>query len=1051
MTNCVSPIDFFATNFFEISLACFQFEFKRQETHRNVPCDVYSAKSQPAFGKTFIIYELFIPQDADRFRGNGAGYFSVRATSYDSDKYSPDLSTNSPYNYKMIIDFYNVDSMDGDDRRYEELQKDFSLPLGSGCSAFLQKISPFIAHQTFTMLYHQVSIPSAIFMAYDHVGGYMRKELLGKSVSIWDLSEDYLYSVVSNSTQYLHRPTVYGLRACSVLKVTSESLGPAYRPYEKVGQSLDVLKLLGAESVAYIGRGIVRELPCLVFETILEEPPSLFALSSEQLNRKASVERDYIVTYHIVESDQLGPDAPDLEHQLELLKGGFRPARITLYRRFKQTGNIEFFDGIEVSDFSSSLYGWIERPSALFMASECFDEENDQLRLEVDVNFPLVHEPGAKPTDKALLSHNKFKLETHLIGSIFNAFSMSKMHLIDYELKLKPHHVDLDMIVSDRKEAKNLVYEGRGNLPNENAYELNRAIWFDQSEESCVTLSSLLKDISMVVYCPAFYSERSKCTAVYEEYTPTYERVANVDATKPTCHVYRYEPIGPPPSALAKITQDKFNPLKEFNLEVTIPESEEKTQMLKGVLKHFDISHEIQLLVIGHYMFDLKQGDQENGQQVSSENVRYFDSLVYNQKSDCAKMCALDATCRSYSYCSQSIKTNCIVSTLDPRKSKLNDQLVQATPNANQVITVQGDDGNEEFGLKFEDECDIYERDYLSEFSRTDEVISLSLLQVTKYQTAGTTFECAKQSVDLELSYPDHQVAMFAYCSSTSSCLLDENLFESSTNDSSSSSSGLSLAQEEEDRGEFGGEFDFGASSISKEILCSVYRKKYQSYFKVSAQVLKQNSATTNQVELQTLSSIEECARACWNRFGKVCVSFDYCNPNTCLINQVGSKTDASNTEVRSKCLHYERNKKLDEVRRKHLIGRHEYLELDETSSTSTGGFWSTGFVKFLIVIVSLIVGLKLGVLIDNKMSSVRILTQSISNGPGIRSSSQMFAYQNGANLGLSSDDNGASYAGLNGRSLMNEDDDFRDAIRMDVIGSKSNDQDDDSPLQKDF
>lgn len=999
-----------------------------------------------------------MPTNGASFRGLETTYFSIQLIAINIKQ--PDEKNK----LNLSIDFYNVESFDGEGEKFDNMRNDFNLPFGKGCSGYVEQLQPDITSQSFSLRYEQQSRGESILMAYDHIGGYLRKELSEHLASVWDINENLLYHVDKTAPSFKSYTSYPGeMLICSVMDVCDDKLGSAFRPYEKSEKSLDVLKMLGASFVGFLGRSTVRDLPCLVLESIVTEPPVIFGLTEDQSNKKKTKTRDYIVQFYILEGKR------SYSRDISLLpENGFWPARIVLFRRLLDQVTIELVDKLEIYDFYWSLDGWDKKGTRLFMAEECFDDEDEQLRLNTAISFDRIHKRYTKFEDIILLPMNKFKLEFDLINIIFNNFQISKMHLIDYSLKLKPHHVDLDMIIGDRKEDKKLVYYGEGQLPEPNSYETNRVILTSLSELSCVMKSSHIQDISLVLYCPknlVSNTEYSTCIAVYDEHEPTISSSDhNKDAKVQTCQIYRFEE-----STIAKrgtnIVQDRAESLYSKSIEFVaqVPNIPGKLDLLKGIIKNYDVSQEVKLMTIDRYMFVVDNNEEQEKQVVSDKNkdvrrqqllvghnqrVRSFDSITYKSVEDCARMCSLDAHCRSYSYCSNKSanRERCILSSLDIRNSKVLEQLVNLSLGNNNQIQINGND-EQKYNLKLESSCNIYEHNYLSMFRQTDEMIRIDRSISKQYQKALTTFDCAKQSVDLESSSSEHHVAMFAYCAVSNTCLMDENLFAiSSGNPEYNNSDGDGDKENDEEKRR-------DVARIDDELVCRIYRKLYQTYFEVSAKSLKEETFAEKQDKLP-FNNVEECARACWIPLGEVCASFDYCSPGSCIINRVGLKDiDTSNDiEIREGCLHYERDLKLDELREKHLIGRQQILgglnNGASNDSMSVGKFFSNLFT-YSIVFCAFVYGLFLGRQMSDKMDAVSILRQSVSNGSGLGAGQMFPTSLNGFHNNLNRNSSDNIY------DVPDDDvDDVNDkpgnsnAIRMDVIKSGSNDRD---PLERDF
>lgn len=990
--------------------------------------------------------DIYIPISGVQFHNAKTTYFSIKVTTFEQKGNQQWTGTSGIGLYKasFTIDYFNIDSFDNEQERFDAIMKpDFNMPMAKGCSEFIQSFKPFSSTQTFTMSYMQTSLSDYLSLAYDHNSGYLRKEWPGKSVSVWDLNEDLLYHVSTNTMSNLQANVLYpgNLDTCSVLKVTDDKLSAAYKPYSTAGSSLDLLNFLGAERISFIGHGEVREMPCLIYEAIISEPPKVFFMTDDHLVTKASYKIDYIIQFYLLEDEQ---DQKIIKKSgdeiVQLSNRNFWPAKISLYRRFPEQKITTLLDELHIYDFYNTLEGNYKKATELFMASECFHNDgSEQLKLELSIVFDEIHQnfPDEKSAEnhRKLLAYNKLKLESYLINNLISLFQVSRLHLVEYEMLLKPHHVDLNLVLADREELKALVHFGEGNLPSENSYESNRLIIHGQSEERCVLFSSLIADISMVIYCPTTKARTlTSCTAVYGDQDPIIKIDINVDPLIPSCQVYRYMPTEQPLSGTKNKDWMKFG-LKQhtFDSFEAVDPKDRAIVKLTGSIRDFDIEREVKLIVIDNYKFAAKQPEDQPKHQVKS-----YISYKYKTEGDCAKMCNLDPACRSFSYCSMedtnSDEHSCYWSSLDLRGSKIKEQLIHIKANDGQdeyeVITVKGN-GKDEYNLKFADRCQIYERNYINMFRQTDEVIRLSVELASQFQVAQSTFDCAKQSIDLELQYQNHHATMFAFCPSVNGCLLDEQTIESMA---ATTTSG------------FDEDSDSMVNYAKNELLCNVYVKKYQTYFNVSSQILKSNGLQSEYSNVGALGSVEDCARACWNNFGQICSSFDYCDSSStsgrkCVINQI-SLDEAERgdlLELQSNCLHYERDLHWDELHREHLaVGKHELFnpELVELNKKLQSGNWFVTLITYSLSIAAIFVGLFLGVRVNDRLESVTIKRQSVSHsngGPALipRLSRQMFGFQSfPANDFNTSADEELNSAGVADNQFVSS----ANAIQLDVL-----------------
>lgn len=1017
---------------------------ERDAVHRNIPCTVYEYHKVIS-ADVSLMAEIYLPTDIV-FNSIRTTFFSIKASTYNTADASKIGSANL-LRATFLVDYYFIDDAAQDAEKFDRLMRsDFNVPLTAGCSRYLKSLTPNVSEQSFSLSYKQISTLSSHMIAYDHSSGLLRKERVGTSVSVWDLKEDLLYHIDVDLDRSMSAVTGsdnnhIDVKSCSVMKVLDGKLGPAFRPYEKVGEPMDVLELIGASSVSYMGTGSVRDLPCSIYETIVDEPPVIFGLTAEQLERKSAAKRQYIVQFYLLETDR-SRESSLLSDSDRLPGTGFWPAQISLYRQLIESGSVELIDQLEVYDFFWSLDGWTKKNNELFMASECFQDANKRVRLDLALTFDKIHSPNKSPGgDSSLLPYNKFKLEYDLIDDLFSqVFGVSKMHLVNYELKLRPSHIDMRLQIADRSQEMELVYFGEGELASADAYQENRVALTAQTEESCVSMSSLINEISMVIFCPYYESHDSSCTAVHSETEPVIKNQLNVDPAVPTCHVYRFKPAPLPKQALGEVLSKKQRLYKRpfiFKARVngdvggggTKDADNEKLVEVTGQILDYELTHDIQLIMVDHHAFVMPTAT-ETKDNNDNKLVRSFDSIDYRTPNDCERICNLDTNCRSYSYCTANKK--CVLSSLDIRAADLQAQLLRAVPTGGggSVMVKDAAQGHAEYRLSMEENCFVYERNYLSYYKQTDEVISLDRWLARQFPPAESTFDCAKLSIDTEAGHPEHHVAMFAYCESTNVCILDENLFGparhgTANEGNKSTSAGLATTSSSQPE-----------QPAIEEMACRIYRKRYQTYFSISSRVLKRDADRQLQLKLNT---VEECARACWLRFGQVCASFDFCTQSAgCTINKVSANDlDDDKLETRSGCLHYERDLELDKLRQKHAIGRHQIL--DQKSSPDGAGGSSVGrfainLLTYVLAFGAFVYGLALGRKVNDKMEAVTVSRQSVSaTGSAGGHSSATFDYQS-----FQLDDDGAP---ISSSAHYQAPKGGPDVIKMDIINGTNSRQ----------
>lgn len=933
------------------------------------------------------------------------------------------------FSASITIDFFYTEEIDKTNLHHlDRLEEDLNLPFGKGCSEFVSASEPSSSKQSFIMNYNHQSAQSTVSLAYDHEANYLRKEVLGKSLMVWDLNEDLLYHVDQQVNDAKLTNTVdvqVPFEICSVISIddSGKDDGRSSRgsklvpPYKQRGSSIDVIEFLGAKKIAYLGQTTVRDLPCQVFETILDEPPRIFDIDL-RLEQARKSDFDFIVQYHIFKTNANDGKVIKYLERIPLAGDQFWPARISLTRRHKATGFAELLDQLEIKDFHWGLYGWTKKPSELFMIPECFNDQDEQLRINLAINLDSAH--SSADSLKAL-RHNKYKMEQALLDSVFRRLEISRLHLSEFQLELRPNDVLANLVISDRHEQTKLTYFGPGDLPTPNSYLNNRILLHyaadgEASESACLLLAAHVSQISMVIYCPRRgLSQEPTCTAIFGEpqpaiKQPTETAPSSVSPGDPFtedtswCQVYRYEAGKAPKGATHDVEKIKKALLKHsFNFN-----TQASPQMsLQCSVHDFDVSRDVQLITISNYKYALAtDSGASDGVSSKQASVRKFDTLAYNTLGDCTKMCNLDAACKSYSFCyDNSVKSDrCVLASLDLRQNEVEKQLVYAKSSQENGIIVQDKEGTKiGYTLELKTGCNIYEKNFLSAFTETDEVVRIEPETAQAFLTLPTAAECARWVEWLESQQDNFKSSIFAYCAATNTCLADEALFMS-----------IGGATRDDDH-------EQASPTDTHELSCQVYRKRYQTYFQISNKVIKLKTQEAEspaqswlkQTELH-LSTVEECARACWDSFGHNCLSFDFCSPASCTLNLLdGTKPAPSGPlgeqldyETRAGCLHYERDLKWDQLRRNHLIGHHNPLGLGgpgeggqaASKSGGGGGGGGGGFIGnaflFLVTGVLFLVGLAVGRIFNDRLESATMPRHSVfvdshTSAPGPSSSSR--------------------------------------------------------------
>lgn len=1090
-------------------------EYLRTESHRGVTCSVFATSgSHRSKSSRPVEYEFLVPKVAPNSR-NKLPVFTVREKA--ADLKGPDGTKT--YNTVITVDLFYIEDIDKrDSHQANKLEDELNLPLGVGCSEFVAEtqIASSPAYKSFMMSFVRGSAQDLVSLAYDHEFNYLRKEHHGQSVSIWDLNEDLLYHTDRQLTGKIYGGNLdeLALAPCSVLSFDEavDSDGPASgipRPFERHGESLDVFKFLGLSQVHYMGQSIVRDLPCLVFETIVQQPPKIFQLEIQDYATKAaSVE--YILQFYVFKTTANATDgtAEDSTSMGGPLPAGltsamvdhYWPARINLYTRQKDTAWVHLHESLEVQDFHWGLFGWQGKPSELFMMPECFDSEEEQLRLELSLAMKQTT-PSKRQT---IFTNYKYKLELDLQSDLFKVFQMSRLHLTEYSLALLRHNILARMVISDRRDEKKLSHFGEGEMPSESAYKDHKLQLKTGSAatslDGCIMTAAHLEAASMVVFCPSQPDQppSATCTVVYGESEPAIKRIApTAAANKAACQVYRFAPSEPPKPAahqLELIKRKLYDYKFYFALDdVSGGQTQATTspEMVLMEVEDFDVTSQQQLVTISNYKFAEPAGPAEKpAAGPATKLVRRFPSITYETAGDCSRVCNLDSSCRSFSYCepsasststsSASDESRCLLSSLELRQSNVELQLVQAKLDSNLQVTVEARGLNAKnstnlhgasYVLDLKSGCSIRERDFLSIFTRTNEFLRIRRQFAVQFSMASSATDCARRVIDLEDVEESHHGAAFAYCAGTGTCLSDENLFGTVKN-----AEAESVADEDEPN-----------KTRHDELSCQLFRKRYQTYFELSSLVVKrgpesaeaapaesdsigQNDGESSELKTRLVSgglrqielarsSVEECARACWNSFGHVCVSFDYCSPQVCLINSIGGPNDnlaydpkAVEYESRSDCLGYRRDLKWDQLRRDHLIGKHSVLGVGPGSDEQTNGkggraigwLWNILLIglAFVLFDFGLIMGQKL-----NDRLQVGLLSGgrngrggggALRSGALTESTRNLARFRDGPALRntVQPDDRTSIVSKFN---IENETYDYANAIQMDEIGTVRN------------
>lgn len=902
-------------------------ENERQQdpiSHRNILCDVY-VKRFTRRGAETVSLNTYVPSNSILgSSGEHINFVTVHEVSHGVMDTHGSLS-----NMSYVIDYFYIDSLCSA-IKIDQMEEDFASVLGVGCGAQLQIIHPQLNTINYLIMsYSHWPSYEPYTIVYDRAQGYLKRESPGGRKTIWDRQAMLRYNV-----EPIDLPRTYVKRSlCSIINVGYDSdespLPSSLKPFREPNKDLSVGQLLGTTEIAYIGRAKVRDIPCVVFESTSKVIPLIFNLTST-IELERSKEIDYIVQYYV-----LHPRRDDTEHIITEFEHSsdkdFWLAQIRLYGRTSQ--GIRLLETLEVHSFHFNLHGWSTKASEMFMVPECFKNEHEITSLEMTMSFDDVdHSESSNSLD--IFARNRYGLEFDLIDQMFSkVLQISRVHLIEFNLNLRPHHVVLDLMIGGREEQKRrLTYMGKGQLPPPRVGDKNRNTFENLPEDFCIMYASTIRDVSLAVWCPPKDITQSVCTIVSDPQSmaPAIESYNDEKEPQP-CQAYAFDSDNSRPADYDWSLRKKK--LLEWTFQYTNSEVS-----VEGKVDEIDIRHAIELIRSAGKRFSVPDKPTPEPQ---TGIVRSFPEMTYRSVADCSKMCSFDVDCRSYSYCSKT--SECSITSLDLRKSEFLKQIM----TTGSVITDKLN--QDKYQINDRADCVIYERDYLDIFTLTKEEVQVSKSLTRSLLESKSAFECAKEAVDLESGLYDHHVASFAYCPTTNRCILDEYLVESPHQ-----MNGTETVDDDDPR---------------NEIRCIKYRKRYQNYFHVSPKVFVQNEEIH---QLDIKSSVEECARACWHQFGQICASFDYCSPDRCLINEksIREKGDKLMTEQRNDCLHYERDLRLDLLRKNHYIGRHEALAENKQQPAKQKRPITFGYIALEIFLVTLITGsFILGLLVGNRVN----------------------------------------------------------------------------------
>lgn len=745
-----------------------------------------------------------------------------------------------------------------------DILSEFNLPLGRGCSGFIKQKKFEIKFDSFIMEFDITSNGTILdnqMIAFDSRNKYMRRESSSDAyVKIWDIEEDLLFVISQQDglASYHDKDS----KSCSILQVTNALLSPYLRPFRQV--SPNIIELFGSNEASFMGRTVYRNLPCSIYEIIHNQAPLIFGLTQEEYNDINILH--YLVQFYLL--DDFVHTSKNFDAPKEPIK--FHPIKMSLFGRYQNRRGYKLIRVYNINDFRPKLEGSDLKSSELFMASECYTDQAEQTKLEFSIVFDNIHPIPKDKLQDSILSKYQFQLERFLTDQITLRLGFSKLHLASFSMELLVHHIDLEMTIADRTDAYKIEYWGTAEKPDVSEFKDSDSRFIATSEERCIVESALAEGASMVYYCPRAGYGFGECLVVFDVGEPS--MIEYKDPSKPSCEAYLYTRRDTQ-SVTANIDfahlHLKQDPL-EFN--VKLGSTSEDTKYLRGSIRDFDITREPKIEKLDFHTYVIDESD--------STRIWSLESVTFKSRFDCERICNQDIKCLSYSFCSEaSDNSKCIFSSLDIVESHADSQLAHKKLTSD-AIELNGKD-NSTYKLRFTETCNIFEPNPLNMFRSTDEFVLLSESHANQLKVTGSSGECAKLSANLDRQNSANHVAMFAYCSVTKNCLIDENLITRAT--TNKSINGL----------------------VNHDgVVCRIYRKKYQSYFTISTKVSR--TAPANRIEYAS-NSVEECARDCWYQRGHECVSFDYCSPNLCRINAFGNQSEGVELELNHNCFHYER------------------------------------------------------------------------------------------------------------------------------------------------
>lgn len=932
-------------------------------SYRNIDCKVFISNITLQEG-VYATFSLYKPTYLDK--NDIVNFITFKANSQNS-------YTNTRTSF--IIQIYNFEDI----QDASKIKNDFNLPLAQGCSQLLSAYKPHQVDEKFFQMQIKTSKPkeSEISIYYDGIAQLLRHDLQmeeHKQSLIWDLNSGFLFGkqffenpIKTSSNEPVDLEN--GELDCAIIdtKASGDDLPASLRPY---AQRLDALTILGAESISFIGSSNLRGVPTLIYETILDEPPFVFGMGKLELSLFNA--KHYLVQFHLM--DIYG--ASENDHSAALNR--FWPIQMSLYG-FKAAANNDYSEYklmklFDIEEFRWNFDGTDFRPGQLFLAPECTEKvANSKYRLEFDL---FINECHANPDEqhKNILSQQSAKIEYSLINQIVDVnLNVSRMHLLHYEMQTLQTHLDFDLSLSEFAQPLGVKFMGLGKWDtNSKTISIH-----EPNEQACLIRGSLSNRVTGVFYCintKRFTSSRyANCYMILDDDPILVPKQDDDDEDTCYGYSYRYDMVtnsGRDDNMKLNHILDSVNTMihtKPFKLQLLLPDK--RNEIVHARTIDYDVTYEMLPQRVLGYSYNIANSTNPDGKEsLFVKSLRTFDTLNTKSRLECETYCHLDGNCHSYSYCNQmtnSTLRKCILSSLDIVESNVNHQLALISPKQKQKV-VHDIATDIYFDLLESDSCSIFEHNYLAIYRQTHEFLHVKRELMPQFYTGKTAQECAHKLLHMEektqldpngQANPSHKLGMFAYCPLAQKCIFREDFINKS----------LVV-----DTYHNANNYNVNDDDIMNYNSCQLYRKKYQTYFTMSAQVLKLNSEY--QVALEA-NNLEQCSRACWDRGSRACHSFDFCSSSKqCYVNSIHSSLlKKSDLELRQGCLHYAINPQYDSAQ----AGRDSADADADAEATQRkrkiGRFFLNSFIIIILMSLGLIAGLSVGIVWHRQIVKNRI------------------------------------------------------------------------------